>query len=410
MHKKTRKRLFYISIFIFAILSAVVVLFSLGYKYDFVNNKIVKTGSFRVATNHSGAEIYINYRLAGKTSFLSNNFSKGGFLPRTYDIRVEKDGYIPWEKKITIESGFFTDFPAIVLMRDDLAFVLTASASSRFGNPWLGFDENSGFAYLGERQGGNKPVSFAVRAVGGGEVAGGFDVPLSVINKNPIIFDKNFYFIDKAGLYVYDTGLGQTRLLSAGVKSFSIDRDRFMVADLGDNLTYSIKIKTGNDRKDIAEISTGYSFKKAITAGGSYYFILSNNSGNALFEFKNGGWLKIKDGVSDVSLSPDNKKIAYFTDREVWVRWILPTSSQPTRLAGDEEFITRFSSKISQSFWYKDSEHLLIKTGDILKFIEIDGRGGNRNIIDLADIGFGQFVYKNNLIGILNGSSLFLLN
>src|SRR3989344_704247 len=251
MHKKTRKRLFYISIFIFAILSAVVVLFSLGYKYDFVNNKIVKTGSFRVATNHSGAEIYINYRLAGKTSFLSNNFSKGGFLPRTYDIRVEKDGYIPWGKKITIESGFFIDFPSIVLMRDSLMPVVIASVSSRFGNPWSGFDANGDYAYLGERQSGGKPLSIDATAItNGGKTLDGFDIPVSVINKNPIIFDRNFYFVNKNGLYVYNTDLSETRLVVAGVKSFSIDRDRFMIAGSGDNLIYSIRVKTGNDRKD----------------------------------------------------------------------------------------------------------------------------------------------------------------
>ena len=114
MSRKTREILFYSSVTIFILLSAVILFLALGYRYDFVLNKFIKTGSFRLTVN-TDANIYINDELSGNTSFLSNSFTKKFLLPRTYVVRIEKSGYFVWQKHIEVGAGIFSDFPSVII-------------------------------------------------------------------------------------------------------------------------------------------------------------------------------------------------------------------------------------------------------------------------------------------------------
>lgn len=130
MKKKTRQSLFYVAVVVFAVLSYLIVMFALGYKYDFVENKFLKTGSFQIKTNVD-AQVYINDKLAGNTSFLLNSFSEARLLPRTYSVRVQRGNYQLWQKLVTIEAGRFADFPKVVLLpeSDEFREVMVASVS-----------------------------------------------------------------------------------------------------------------------------------------------------------------------------------------------------------------------------------------------------------------------------------------
>lgn len=128
MRKKTRRLIFGLAVGLFLIISCAVVLFALGYKYDFVQNKLLKTGSFGIKSNVN-AKVYINDGLAGTTSFLTNSFSKGRLLPRSYRVRIERNKYQAWQKLITVQAGGFTDFPRVVLVPDNLDKSVLATSS-----------------------------------------------------------------------------------------------------------------------------------------------------------------------------------------------------------------------------------------------------------------------------------------
>lgn len=128
MKKKTRRILLCFSVLLFLIVSWLAVLFALGYKYDFVQNKFLKTGSFEIGTN-VGADVYINDELSGSTSFLTRTFSKGRLLPRTYSVRLQNEQYQSWQKLIDVEAGAFTSFPRIVLIPREPSEEAIASSS-----------------------------------------------------------------------------------------------------------------------------------------------------------------------------------------------------------------------------------------------------------------------------------------
>lgn len=128
MKRQTRREFFFISTLVFIIFSWLAVLYALGYKYDFVQNQFLKTGSFEISAS-TDAQIYINNELAGTTSFLSKSFSKSRLLPRTYTVRVQNEKYQPWQKLVDIKAGVFSDFPRTVLVPQDPAEDIVASSS-----------------------------------------------------------------------------------------------------------------------------------------------------------------------------------------------------------------------------------------------------------------------------------------
>lgn len=131
MSKKTRGILFFIAVILFLAVSYVTVVYALGYQYDFIKHDFVRMGSFRVTTNTS-ADVYINEKLAGNTSFLNNSYAKGRLLPRTYTVRIEKKDYHVWTKNIPVVAGFFTDVPKILLLPMELTTEVISSSSIGF--------------------------------------------------------------------------------------------------------------------------------------------------------------------------------------------------------------------------------------------------------------------------------------
>ncbi|MBI2063417.1 MAG: hypothetical protein HYT65_00275 [Candidatus Yanofskybacteria bacterium] len=279
MKKRTRKILFYFSVLVFIILSFLLVLFALGYKYDFVQNKFFSTGSLELKTNVT-AEVYINDELAGSTSFLSDSFSKGRLLPRTYNVRLQNEKYQSWHKLVNVEAGFLSSFPRVVLLPQDFESEVVASGSIRVLTIRR-FEPENNLAVLGNKQ-----------------------------------------------------------------------------------KLESINLKNG----EIKPMKT--SSPTPLPSASS-----------------------VENGIAFIA-SPDGNKNAWFNERELWVKWVKNSNYQPYKLAGDIGLVTRFSQKIEDAQWYKDSEHLIVNVGGILKFIEIDDRGGI-NIFDIATI-TGPFYYDRD--------------
>lgn len=84
-----------------------------GYKYDFKNKKIEKTGIIAISSVPQGAAVYVNGKLSAAT-----NTNLSDLVPGTYEIKVSKEGYITWEKSVVVEPELVTPveialFPAL---------------------------------------------------------------------------------------------------------------------------------------------------------------------------------------------------------------------------------------------------------------------------------------------------------
>lgn len=103
MLTKTKRRvLFYISIFIFALAVAPILLYSLGYRLsrDF---KIVKTGGIFIQASEAGADIFADSKHK-RTSLFGNGGLIKNLSPGIYKVSVEKEGFWKWKKNLDVAS------------------------------------------------------------------------------------------------------------------------------------------------------------------------------------------------------------------------------------------------------------------------------------------------------------------
>ncbi len=69
-----------------------------GYRPDLKNQTLMPTGILVANSIPEGASVFINDKLVTATDDTLN------LLPKEYQIRIEKEGYFPWEKNINIEK------------------------------------------------------------------------------------------------------------------------------------------------------------------------------------------------------------------------------------------------------------------------------------------------------------------
>ena len=77
MNRNQKRVLFYFCLGAFLILSSLVSLYALGYRYDFVNADLQKTGSLHASVSRE-AKVFVNGKYEGDTSVFGDSFSKTG--------------------------------------------------------------------------------------------------------------------------------------------------------------------------------------------------------------------------------------------------------------------------------------------------------------------------------------------
>lgn len=104
--KKFKKRRLFITlgiIFALTISTAAVILFAKGYRFNPQKGSIIKgTGLLSVTSQPKSAQVYIDDKLTTATDDTLN------LPPDTYNIRIQKQGYIPWEKDLPIKAELVT--------------------------------------------------------------------------------------------------------------------------------------------------------------------------------------------------------------------------------------------------------------------------------------------------------------
>lgn len=100
MPSRARRLLSWTFIIAFFLIAPAIILSTAGYRYNFATRRLERTGVMVVESRPAGATITLNgERVSAETPARLPNLSPGA-----YDLRVEKAGYRPWEKSVTVES------------------------------------------------------------------------------------------------------------------------------------------------------------------------------------------------------------------------------------------------------------------------------------------------------------------
>jgi len=117
MNLLIRRIIFGFFIIAFVILAPILILYSSGFRYDAVRGQLIQTGTILVEGDTiESASIFLNDEreapLLKKETFLDT------IIPGEYTVRIEKEGYYPWERRYTVDSRRTTFIQDIVLIKD----------------------------------------------------------------------------------------------------------------------------------------------------------------------------------------------------------------------------------------------------------------------------------------------------
>jgi hypothetical protein len=396
MTKRNRTIFFYLLIFLFLLIAPASIFYSQGYRLDFNKRQVVRTGGLFIKAIPKQADVYINGTAKKRTDFFSGSLLITNLLPKDYQVRVVKNGYFPWEKNLEIIGKQVTEGKNIILFQNYQNFNNLAINSVK--NFWTTPDEK-------------KIILYEISSSTSGWFLEVYDInnnSKNILIKESDINQKSATFV---GLEFAKTpGEIIMKTNTAGeIKSFSLDYTKTSPV-LTPSTSSDIVAPKGilsfkeNNNEIYYLNNSGYVFKSDLTfspkekinkipfslkAGIKYALrifsnniFLQENQSLYLFNSESGAFEKFFESIRDIKLSPDTKKLVFFSDSEIWVLFLQDISDQPQKKTGEKIFLTRFSEKIGDIFWL-NSDYLIFSSGNKIKISEID----NRDKINIYDIG-----------------------
>jgi len=122
MTKRIRFIILVICVVLFFVVSPYIVVYSLGYRIDFEGKKITATGGINVRALPQGAEVIVDSKSGGKTSFLSPTVFVQNLLPKKHSILIRKDGYFSYQKTLEVKEKEVTRLDQVILFKEKISF------------------------------------------------------------------------------------------------------------------------------------------------------------------------------------------------------------------------------------------------------------------------------------------------
>src|SRR3989339_841992 len=102
-----------VTLLVIGLAAGVAILLAKGYTFSPKEKRIVGTGIITVSSQPDAASVYIDGHLTTAT-----NATISSLTPKNYSVKIIKEGFIPWEKQISVKEELVTEvkvtlFPAI---------------------------------------------------------------------------------------------------------------------------------------------------------------------------------------------------------------------------------------------------------------------------------------------------------
>jgi hypothetical protein len=409
-------------VLVFLVATPFLVTYIYGYRWDFELNRIRKTGTLHVRTFPKKAEVYVN----GKLKRPQTPESINGLLERVYEVKVWKEGYLPWIKKLKVEPG--------VVTRTDLVYLFPDSLEKEdiLGGEILDFKiyanqdkaafikKDQGVGILNLKNNEKKIIS---------QEASFEKLSWSVKGENLLLWsrEKGFYVFDidkdddlrkleiETGISLDDVHWSQNdknvlyflnneskivRLdilenkrespIATRVLAYAVFQNKLFYI-LDDKNVYSFDERNGSTKQvtrqslEIEE-NSGERNVFQISQEGEIVLVTNKKELYLIDETYIEGVKKIDSEVEKVVWQGGSEKIAYTNQNgEVWVYYLEDKEFPVVKKAGEKEMVLRYQGEISDLSWFFGFEYLIVGCNDKLKVIELDSRDV-RNIVDLVEL------------------------
>ncbi|MBM3206094.1 MAG: hypothetical protein FJZ43_00520 [Candidatus Staskawiczbacteria bacterium] len=332
MKAKTRRILFLSLIALFLIITPYLVLYSLGYRIDFKNIKIVATGGIYTRVQPSQVEVIINGDISNSTGIFSNSVFVQNLLPGQHSVLIKKDGYYDYQKNFVVKEKEVTKLENVILFNKNFGFEKIAGSTDQF-----------------------------------------LDLKAKPIERY-IIVSGSLYYFDNAPENAQLSIMQRNTPLIKNVVSFKVSHNS--IYWLGKD---GILSKSNLEGKDTEKIST-----KAIAIKSKTLYSIEVFSQD-IFLKEGANLLRLNDSsksfesfyasVKDLKLSPDGHKLVYYNDNEIFLYFMqnLPIGEENNAL------LEKSLDKISEVYWL-NNDYIIYNTTNSVVISEIDYRGNINKI------------------------------
>ena len=414
MKRRTRNLilLFFLIIFIFS--CPFVILYCKGYRLDFENRSLIKTGAIFIKAKPGNYKIYLDEELIKETNFLFNSTFIKKLLPGEYNIKVKRNGYFTWEKNLEVKeerveearnillfpkdpkkSLFLSDIEYFSVKENNLIIIKEykeekfiesinlkenkkttllkeSSLEKELLNPEIVLDQNLGIIFVSLSEKDNFIVAentiYSLNNLG--EIK---EISFNPFNQDEIILVKE----DNLLKYNYKTGA--RKIIFENILTYKIFNDNvFCLSKEG--LLYKNDFE-GNIVSVLNKnpINTEKSEYKLDIENEKYILLKQDEE---LLILLNDSFESIGKSVKNTRISPDQKKLLMIDGGEIWIMFLEDIEHQPFRKEGEKIFLMRSLNKNCQVHWL-NSNYLITSNGKEISIIEID----NRDRINSAKIG-----------------------
>lgn len=458
MTYKTRTILFLSLLILFLIAATLTVSYSLGWRFNWKTKKITQPGIFYFKVWPRNVQIYLDDKLEEKTDFFFGSTLVENLLSKEYKVKIKKEEFHVWEKTLEIRKREVTEVKNIVLIPENPNFrIITNEVNDFFFSPdgkkivlkenWLAsrsspgaregwslklfeIDKNVKSHLIDESDISKKKVQLfdlkfspdskkVLLEVGLKEKISYY---LLDIDKSPAVLSsldfldspEKLYFHPKNSqkLFVFkEKGLRELNLSTREISSpilkniiaFAIIYDDIYYLDSSGFIFKNNLSFDQEEKLNIISFSIKEETKYEITVFNSYLFLQEDDT---LYIFDRGKkfFEEFFESIRDFKFSYDPPKMVYLNNYEIWVLFLEKKYEQPQKEAGEKLFITRFSEKIDDIFWYTN-HYLIFNAGDKIKVAEIDDRD-RINIVDLTEFKEPKIFWSNKKLYILSEENL----
>ena len=340
---RARRKKIFLLIILFAAFSPILIIYSLGYTFDFAKGSWEKTGGIFLKSKIPRLSLFLNGKFEKETSFLSGGVLLTKIKPGNYLIRLEKKDYQPWSKTVYVEKGMVTELRNILPVPTKIIMATSTAEETEFLQKKIDLKKQNSLQTL------SSEIKVSLEKNGDLLVKTDLPTKLTLQVHSFRILDDKIIFADKNGF------LAWMEPQSKNVEI--IGRPGFYLKDKPFQFLKSAQ-------QEVLTIDS---------MGGAF-----------LWDSQTNKIITIDGGLGTASFDEKGEKLLLVKKGSISILWRTDNILQPFQKKGIREEILQSSSiAIEEAKWfYGDSAHIIIKTRDGIFMTETDGRGG-RNTIEL---------------------------
>ncbi|MFA6495525.1 MAG: PEGA domain-containing protein [Patescibacteria group bacterium] len=420
-----QRRLFFLAIIaIFMIITPILAFYVAGWRINRQEKSIYRVGTLEIVTKPAAAQIYIDDNQYNKTSPVDIiNLSPGD-----YTVKITKDGYFDWIRKITISSAQVTDLSDIFLVKKII------DPKPLLGNSFSIIQYNSDYSQaLGYA---DKILNLVNFKKGNVEKKVNFDHDLKKIvwspNSDQAILqttDNSFFilnisdfkirdlseFLNEKILELFwsnpehdivyaisDTGnyrinlFQNTKNLENNLDNVIFFNSQFTIQKKYDSLIFS-KANTGE--QNAFKIQADSKFTIFEQRDNTLPLLDTANQKLFFYDFAKNNFSEFSIKVAGLQWPANNDEILFYNNNEIW-QWNLKTD--------ERSLLTRTSDLITYATFILNTKYVLyFVSPDKMYITEISGPQKNSYELNLLDINQINYFDNNSLLFILANSLLY---